>query len=306
LAGPTESIATDGIVQVGETWTYVGSYVVQQSDIDTNGGGDGTIGNTATVSSDQLPDLSDSASVSLRLPVIIDNGDDGFEVVSGPWNEARCYGWYEQDAHYLCDTTGGSSVVQWQFSDLTPGNTYQVATTWAAGATRTVDAPYTVTGGGAPITIDVNQQIAPQDYPGAFQDGDGWWVELVAAYVVTGDTLTVQLSDDHSGGCIAGDAVRILEVIPSPAPALASFWDSADWLNTSFDEESGTSSAEVLSDWGASVEPALLGQSEPLRPDSASPLELVSQSHEPPTDDEPLAAIDAALADGEDWLAVRL
>jgi hypothetical protein len=41
------------------------SYVATQADIDSNGGGDGTIDNTATVISDQTAPLADSASVSL-------------------------------------------------------------------------------------------------------------------------------------------------------------------------------------------------------------------------------------------------
>ena len=62
LGSATESIDADGILQVGETWTYTGTYTVQQGDINDNGGGDGDIDNTATVSSDELDDESDSAS----------------------------------------------------------------------------------------------------------------------------------------------------------------------------------------------------------------------------------------------------
>ncbi|MEZ4636201.1 MAG: hypothetical protein R2856_14770 [Caldilineaceae bacterium] len=63
LSAPVESLNPDGILEVGETWTYTGSYTVLQSDIDNNGGGDGDIDNTATVSSDQLPDATDNANV---------------------------------------------------------------------------------------------------------------------------------------------------------------------------------------------------------------------------------------------------
>ena len=60
LCRPVESLTADGVLEVGETWTYTGSYTVQQSDINDNGGGDGDIDNTATVSSDELADESDS------------------------------------------------------------------------------------------------------------------------------------------------------------------------------------------------------------------------------------------------------
>ena len=60
LSGPVESLTADGILEVDETWTYTGDYTVQQADINDNGGGDGDIDNTATVSSDELLDEDDS------------------------------------------------------------------------------------------------------------------------------------------------------------------------------------------------------------------------------------------------------
>ena len=54
LWAAVESLTADGVLEVGETWTYTGTYTVQQSDINDNGGGDGDIDNTATVSSDEL------------------------------------------------------------------------------------------------------------------------------------------------------------------------------------------------------------------------------------------------------------
>ena len=46
-------------------------------------------------------------------------------------------------------------------------------------------------------------------------------MDLSSAYTVTGETLWVQLSDDHSGGCIIGDAIRIVQVSSPPTPAPA-------------------------------------------------------------------------------------
>ncbi|MDJ0518938.1 MAG: carboxypeptidase regulatory-like domain-containing protein, partial [Trichodesmium sp. MO_231.B1] len=84
LSDPVESINNDGILQRGETWTYTGSYTVQQSDIDSNGGGDGDIDNIATVDTDQTPPSSDSEEVLINLSSIsgnvsedIDNDDTG-------------------------------------------------------------------------------------------------------------------------------------------------------------------------------------------------------------------------------------
>ncbi|MGB9927756.1 MAG: beta strand repeat-containing protein, partial [Methanosarcina sp.] len=66
VSGPTESVNVDGILEVGETWTYTGTYTVTVRDIYTNGGGDGFIENTATVDCDQLDPESDSAKVPIK------------------------------------------------------------------------------------------------------------------------------------------------------------------------------------------------------------------------------------------------
>ena len=54
LGGPTGDTGSDGILSVGETWTYTGNYTVTQTDMDDNGGGDGDIDNTASITSDQI------------------------------------------------------------------------------------------------------------------------------------------------------------------------------------------------------------------------------------------------------------
>lgn len=62
-SGDTDS---DNAIDVGETWTYTGSYTLLQTDIDTNGGGDGDIDNTATVTSAQLPPQTASAAIVIN------------------------------------------------------------------------------------------------------------------------------------------------------------------------------------------------------------------------------------------------
>ena len=46
LTGPAESLNADLILEIGEIWVYNGTYTVNQTDIDSNGGGDGFIENT--------------------------------------------------------------------------------------------------------------------------------------------------------------------------------------------------------------------------------------------------------------------
>jgi len=60
----------DDKLSVGETWNYTASYTVTQPDLDTNGGGDGTIDNTASVTTTQGASASDSASVPVVGPAL--------------------------------------------------------------------------------------------------------------------------------------------------------------------------------------------------------------------------------------------
>jgi uncharacterized repeat protein (TIGR01451 family) len=58
----------DAKLDVGETWQYSASHTVTQSDLDTNGGGDGTIDNTASVTTTQGATSNDSVSVTVVAP----------------------------------------------------------------------------------------------------------------------------------------------------------------------------------------------------------------------------------------------
>ncbi|NBU58211.1 MAG: DUF11 domain-containing protein [Betaproteobacteria bacterium] len=56
---------------VGETQTFTSSYTLTQADLDTKGGGDGDVDNTATVDSNETDPSSDSETVPLAyLPVL--------------------------------------------------------------------------------------------------------------------------------------------------------------------------------------------------------------------------------------------
>jgi|GEM_PF-4846210 len=58
----------DAKLDVGEMWQYSASHTVTQNDLDTNGGGDGTIDNTASVTTTQGAISNDSASVTVVAP----------------------------------------------------------------------------------------------------------------------------------------------------------------------------------------------------------------------------------------------
>jgi uncharacterized repeat protein (TIGR01451 family) len=90
-AGDTDH---DGKLDIGETWQYTASHTVTQTDLDTNGGGDGTIDNTASVTTTQGASANDTASVTVvpppaaeisiddnnHLSQLVDPGGDGASV----------------------------------------------------------------------------------------------------------------------------------------------------------------------------------------------------------------------------------
>ena len=59
----------DNILELAEVWTYTATHTVTQAEIDSNGGGDGSLENTATADSNETDPVTDSASVPvLQLP----------------------------------------------------------------------------------------------------------------------------------------------------------------------------------------------------------------------------------------------
>ena len=67
LGGPIESLTTDGVLDVGETWTYTISYTVTQADIDA---GDELV-NTASVTTIEVPGpTEDTATTPVQPPAI--------------------------------------------------------------------------------------------------------------------------------------------------------------------------------------------------------------------------------------------
>src|SRR4030095_13704722 len=67
LAYDSGDTSNPGVLDVGETWTYKGTYTVLQSDLDNNGGGDGDIDNTSTAASTETGSDTASAAVGLSL-----------------------------------------------------------------------------------------------------------------------------------------------------------------------------------------------------------------------------------------------
>ena len=55
------------LLEVGETWGFTAAHTVTQAEIDSNGGGDGQLENTATADSNETGPDTDDASVPVAL-----------------------------------------------------------------------------------------------------------------------------------------------------------------------------------------------------------------------------------------------
>ena len=137
---------------------------------------------------------------------VVDDGDAGFSTV-GSWSNAAPGNGYQGDLMF--DETGtGTETARWTFS-VDPGTSWKVATTWKNSSNRATDAPFTIYDGATAIkTIDINQELAPNDFS---YNGANWEWLSSAAYHVSSGTLTVELTDDANEYVIA-DGVYLQQV----------------------------------------------------------------------------------------------
>ena len=142
---------------------------------------------------------------------VINGGANGSFQHTG-WFRARRQG-YLNDVRFMF-ASNGSETATWQFDDLIPG-VYQIAATWSPNHNRATNAPYSIFDGNVEAnsllsTAMVNQELAPDD----FDDSGANW-EVISTATVTGNRLSVQLTNKANQFVIA-DAVRI-ERIDAPA-----------------------------------------------------------------------------------------
>lgn len=124
---------------------------------------------------------------------VIDNGDMGF-ATSGGWQVYAGPEVFQGDLHFIASGTGGATA-SWSFTGLIPGASYRVSATWFGHPIAASNATYQVTGGAFPLTVTVNQRQAPS----SFGDAGTTWQDLAGSHTVTGDALTVMLTDLANG-----------------------------------------------------------------------------------------------------------
>lgn len=148
--------------------------------------------------------IADAVRIERIVPPqvqIVDDGNDGFEILSGSWNPRTGDNDFAGDKHFAF-AGNGSAKVQWTFL-VEPGR-YRVSATWEAASNRATDAPFTVFNGAVPFaTVDINQKNSPND----FFDADAFW-KNIGEFDITGTKLSVQLSD-LADNLVIADAIRI-------------------------------------------------------------------------------------------------
>jgi subtilisin family serine protease len=147
---------------------------------------------------------------SATTKYIIDDGDPGY-TNTGPWLSATGQG-FLNDVHYIA-AGNGAAVAAWTFTGLTPGK-YRISATWSPLSNRATNTPFRIKDGSLQlIRLTVNQQLAPSGGP---VEGGTTFQDLGGPYYITGNSVTVEMSNDANAYVIA-DAIRIERIAPLPA-----------------------------------------------------------------------------------------
>ena len=136
----------DSILDADELWVYEGVYAITQNDLDTNGGGDADIDNSVSMTSKELPELSDQADVAIiqspdftvakvvDKPTVAIPGSLGYEITVVNTGNLTLTGVSVTDT--LPDGIVG--VVSGPVNDVTTAGALDVGETWVFNANYTV------------------------------------------------------------------------------------------------------------------------------------------------------------------------
>ena len=204
-----------GTLAVGDTATILTSYIITQADIDTNGGGDGLVNNTATADSDQTAPLSASRAVPLtRSPsvgivkavVSVDPAGNGVLDHAG---EVINYG-------LVVTNTGNTTLTGVTVVDPLTGLNAAVGTL-PPGATRFIASSYAITqgdidtNGGGDGFVD-NTATADSDQTGPSSDSKAVPLTRSPGVLLAKSVVSVDAAGD---GILnrAGDLIRYALVV---------------------------------------------------------------------------------------------
>lgn len=138
-----------------------------------------------------------AAAAPAAAPIIIDNDQPGFTILSGAWALSSQGATYGPHKRYLAPAATPTGRVRWRFADLIPGR-YEV-TFWVNDNNYVNDARYTIAGATETRAVTASQQFV----------GDGW--HTLGEFML-GMSATVELTNQSSGTglFVIADAVRLL------------------------------------------------------------------------------------------------
>jgi parallel beta-helix repeat protein len=154
----------------------------------------------------RLPQFVDPAGpdgiLGYNVQQIIGDGQAGFSTTGAGWTTKTAGSSVAYDGSFAdhAGSYSGDATASWTFSGLTPGE-YQVFVNYVPGSfydgsqwdSYYGTVPFTVLGDGGNTltTTGVNEGSAPSDLPEAGVS----WRQLPGLFTITGNTLTVQMSD---------------------------------------------------------------------------------------------------------------
>ncbi|HKV00110.1 MAG TPA: hypothetical protein VJR58_32735, partial [Vineibacter sp.] len=230
----------DDLLDVGETWHYTASHTVTQDDLDTNGGGDGDIDNTATAHGTGVDDVSADASVlveqhkalSITKSGTVPGGtaDAVGETVSWTINVGNAGNAAVANVTVtdpLAPDVAPVLVAGFNSGDTDQDNLLDVTETWHYTASHTVTQADLDTNGGGDGDIDntatahgtgVNDVSASADvlidrtvdlfgYKFGDLNGNGTWDKGQGEAGLANWTIELHEDTNHSGQLDAGDAL---------------------------------------------------------------------------------------------------
>jgi uncharacterized repeat protein (TIGR01451 family) len=211
-AGDTDG---DTAIDVGETWTYTGSYTLLQADLDGNGGGDGDIDNTATVTSAQLPPQT-------ALAVVVINPTAALGLTKSVATTAKLFpGVYRIEYSIAAENTGSLTLSNLRIADdlgaaFAPGSVFGAPTVTLAGFAGPGGANPAFDGSADTQLLAGDVQLAP---------GQTGTITLTADIALAGASgaaaNTAYGSSDQIAGPVASDDPTVTPGDPgdvNPAP----------------------------------------------------------------------------------------
>ena len=202
----------DNDFEVGEQWVFTATHTVTQAEIDSNGGGDGDLDNTAVGDTDQVGPKDDSEDVPIDYDpqlaidkVVQDVGGDG---AAGEVDAAGDVITYD----ITVTNTGNVTLHNVTVTDPLTGTNINVGTLAPGASTTVQDQTYVAqqsdldNNGGGDGDID-NTSTADSDETGPVQDSEE--VPVAPAPALAIDKVVQDVGGDGAGGSVdaAGDVI---------------------------------------------------------------------------------------------------